>query len=128
MSSVVDIALLRGNDEKINVTMKDADGGAIIMTGGDELYFTVKKAALGCEEIEDGLIFQKSLSKGIENNNDGTYTVNIAAVDTDDLKGLFAYDLKCVFALGNDEYFRKTALMGMIDFRDTRTRIDEEGE
>lgn len=122
---VIDIRLARGNDEKRNIRLFNAkDEPLVMINGADDMFFTVKD-----KDCNDDIVFQKSLGKGgIKNRGGGKYSIRVKAEDTDELYGSnYEYDIKCVFANGNDT-IRKTIFKGNCIISDTVTRISNESE
>ena len=80
-------------DENIRLVRGDTLSFNIVMYGDiqelDGVYFTVKK------DYTEEAIFQKSLSDGISEAEEGIYAVRVAPEDTADMEvGRYYYDLQ----------------------------------
>lgn len=97
----IDLMMIRGDDQTLNVQVVDNAGGIINITGS-QWWFTVKNAIT---DPDPSKVFQKTLGDGITITNAvmGQLRVTIAAADTDGLPTnnvAMVYDLQMKSSLG----------------------------
>lgn len=105
ITKVKDIIITRGDSKGFNFRVRDAQGAA---TALDAAHFSVK------EKLDDSdYVFQKTLSMGISQLDNGDYYVKIEPADTEGLElQKYYYDLQ--ITIGDDVY---TPLKGRFDVR-----------
>jgi len=80
------IQIVRGDTAVINIAVSTKDGAKYILSGGDNLTFTVRKTAT------DNIVIQKTITGG-------NFTIN--PVDTETLEfGNYVYDVQLTSASG----------------------------
>jgi len=95
---VVGIRMIKGDTMKFSISFDTAT--------------TLASADFTAKNIDTGtVVFHKSLSDGITQNQGGSYTVRVAPADTSSLaEGRYSYDLQ--IGIGEDIY---TLLIGALD-------------
>ncbi|MBQ8549716.1 MAG: hypothetical protein IJ426_00055 [Clostridia bacterium] len=105
ITKVKDIIVTRGDSKGFNFRVRDRQGQATTLDGAT---FSVK------ENLDDSVyVFQKTLSLGISQLDNGDYYVKIEPADTEGLElQKYYYDLQ--IEIGDDVY---TPLKGRFDVR-----------
>lgn len=100
MAATKNLEMIRGDTMTLDVELTDLEDATVA-----SMFFTVKKKATDTTNV-----IQKSLSNGITNNGDNSYTVRVAPSDTSNVAaGKYAYDLQ--IGIGSDIF---TVMMGIL--------------
>lgn len=113
------LSIYQGNDKAFTFTRGDINGHPIT-TIPQGIWFTVKSSY---ETI--GFVFQKTLGAGINQNDDGSWNIQIDAEDTAELKtGEYVCDVKI-----QDEMGRQFTIVKPQKFiiADVSTRLGNQG-
>ena len=109
----MDFEFTRGDTKIFKFKLQNKNGENLILSSGDNLYFTVKKSA-----NSKNVSFQKTLGKGINLENDGYYYVTIDSNDTANLNyGTYGYDIELKTLSG----IVKTLIIGSITITEEYT-------
>lgn len=93
------ITIPRGDDRSYNITIKDAEGAAINITGYT-VFFTVKKIPTTNHPTDDNAVIKKVITSHV-NAAQGITSVSLSRVDTKIDPRTYNYDIQIKDAGGN---------------------------
>ena len=91
------IEVFRGDDKSLNLTLKDAAGTAIDITGYT-IFFTVKSST-DTAANDDGALISKTVTSHTDAAA-GESTISLTGSDTDISEGTYVYDIQTKDASG----------------------------
>lgn len=101
----MEIKVVQGDDLTYTLTVNDADGNAVDLTGASAAVFTVKK-----NYSDDTAVIEKTLGAGvvITTPASGVVTVTLSDSDTDIEDGTYMFELQVTDSSGNISTVRKS--------------------
>ncbi len=112
-----DLEVYAGNDKTLDFVVTDNATGALVDLTGVDLRFTVKVAKTDADDVA---VLNKVVVPAVDQTGDrGEASVELSSTDTEDLEGVYGWDLQLKDAADNIE----TVDEGRIRFK-RRVRVD----